>query len=159
MRGEKLWFNLWTEEEPGRLQSMGSPRVGHDWATKHSATYERFTTFSSSPPWPFSPWSPESHMRQRSLCYKNNPGPFQELHSSHMQGWTISQPCLCPWHMHQTRGRRVALRVRCTPTDCSELQMQTLGADSGSIGDSKQQSNHKLCFEKHNDRRTQWQKF
>ena len=25
----------WTEE-PGRLQSMGSQRVGHDWATQHS---------------------------------------------------------------------------------------------------------------------------
>ena len=25
----------WTEE-PGRLQSMGLQRVGHDWATKHS---------------------------------------------------------------------------------------------------------------------------
>ena len=25
----------WTEE-PGRLQSLGSQRVGHDWATKHS---------------------------------------------------------------------------------------------------------------------------
>ena len=27
----------WTEE-PGRLQSMGSQRVGHDWATKQSTT-------------------------------------------------------------------------------------------------------------------------
>ena len=26
------WKILWTEE-PGRLQSMGSQRVGHDWAT------------------------------------------------------------------------------------------------------------------------------
>ena len=26
----------WTEE-PGGLQSMGSQRVAHDWATKHSA--------------------------------------------------------------------------------------------------------------------------
>ena len=29
----------WTEE-PGRLQSMGLERVGHDWATKH--TYTKF---------------------------------------------------------------------------------------------------------------------
>ena len=27
------WRIPWTEE-PGRLQSMGSPKVGHDWATK-----------------------------------------------------------------------------------------------------------------------------
>ena len=29
------WKIPWTEE-PCRLQSMGSQRVGHDWATKHS---------------------------------------------------------------------------------------------------------------------------
>ena len=29
------WKILWTEE-PGGLQSMGSLRVGHDWATSHS---------------------------------------------------------------------------------------------------------------------------
>ena len=29
------WKSPWTEE-PGGLQSMGSQRVGHDWATKHS---------------------------------------------------------------------------------------------------------------------------
>ena len=29
------WKILWTEE-PGRLQSMGSRRVGHDWATSLS---------------------------------------------------------------------------------------------------------------------------
>ena len=29
------WKIPWTEE-PGRLQSMGSPRVGHDWATSPS---------------------------------------------------------------------------------------------------------------------------
>ena len=28
----------WTEE-PGRLQSMGPQRVGHDWATKHSIAH------------------------------------------------------------------------------------------------------------------------
>ena len=30
-----VWKILWTEE-PGRLQSMGSQRIRHDWATKHS---------------------------------------------------------------------------------------------------------------------------
>ena len=29
------WKTLWTEE-PGGLQSMGSQRVGHDWATSFS---------------------------------------------------------------------------------------------------------------------------
>ena len=31
------WRIPWTEE-PGRLQSMGSQRVGHDWLVKHSST-------------------------------------------------------------------------------------------------------------------------
>ena len=29
------WKTPWTEE-PGRLQSMGSRRVRHDWTTEHS---------------------------------------------------------------------------------------------------------------------------
>ena len=29
------WKMPWTEE-PGRLQSMGSQRVGHDWMMEHS---------------------------------------------------------------------------------------------------------------------------
>ena len=32
------WRILWTEEPDG-LQSMGSQRVGHDWATYHSSTH------------------------------------------------------------------------------------------------------------------------
>ena len=32
------WEILWTDE-PGRLQSMGSQRVGHDWATKQQHPY------------------------------------------------------------------------------------------------------------------------
>ena len=37
------WKFPWTEE-PGRLQSIGSPRVGHDWATEHTHTekWKRF---------------------------------------------------------------------------------------------------------------------
>ena len=46
--GKILWRRAWQpipvflpgesphKEEPGGLQSMGSQRVGHDWATKHS---------------------------------------------------------------------------------------------------------------------------
>ena len=32
------WKIPWTEE-PGRLQSMGSQRVGHNWATSLSFTF------------------------------------------------------------------------------------------------------------------------
>ena len=31
----------WTEE-PGRLHSMGSQRVGHDWVTQHSTAHNSF---------------------------------------------------------------------------------------------------------------------
>ena len=34
------WKIPWTEE-PGRLQSMGSQRVGHNWATSHSCSCSR----------------------------------------------------------------------------------------------------------------------
>ena len=37
------WKIPWTEE-PGRLQSMGSQRVGHDWATKLSLSFLLYTT-------------------------------------------------------------------------------------------------------------------
>ena len=36
------WRNLWTEE-PGRLQSIGLQRVGHDRATTLSHLYLMFT--------------------------------------------------------------------------------------------------------------------
>ena len=37
------WEIPWTEE-PGGLQSMGSQRVGHDWAIKHTYTFNFFVT-------------------------------------------------------------------------------------------------------------------
>ena len=37
------WRIPWTEEHDG-LQSMGSPRVGHEWATKHTyAVFHKYT--------------------------------------------------------------------------------------------------------------------
>ena len=42
-------------EEPGRLQSMGSLRVGHDWVTALTfhfhALEEEMATHCSIPPW------------------------------------------------------------------------------------------------------------
>ena len=37
------WRIPWTEE-PGRLRSMGSQRVEHDWVAKHSRTHTRAHT-------------------------------------------------------------------------------------------------------------------
>ena len=39
------WRIPWTEE-PGRLHSMGSQRVGHNWATKHTHNYIKFNSVS-----------------------------------------------------------------------------------------------------------------
>jgi len=36
------WKILWTEE-PDELQSMGSQRVGHDWATEHEHANSKVT--------------------------------------------------------------------------------------------------------------------
>ena len=41
------WQIPWTEE-PGRLQSIGSRRVGHDWATSHTLVYSQSYGFPSS---------------------------------------------------------------------------------------------------------------
>ena len=38
------WKIPWTEE-PGGLQSTGSKRVGHDWATKHSTVISQVCLF------------------------------------------------------------------------------------------------------------------
>ena len=40
------WKIPWTEEQPGRPQSMGSQRVGHDWATSLSLSKGSQSWFS-----------------------------------------------------------------------------------------------------------------
>ena len=48
------WKIPWTEE-PGRLQSMGSQRVGHDWATSlHFKVYAELFHYSFNPSWTLS---------------------------------------------------------------------------------------------------------
>ena len=42
------WKIPWTEE-PGRLQSMGSQRVGHDWATSRSRSFLLVPKYSVCP--------------------------------------------------------------------------------------------------------------
>ena len=47
------WEIPWTEE-PGRLQSMGSQRVGHNWATKHFHVSIKVTYLEDiSNPWSY----------------------------------------------------------------------------------------------------------
>ena len=47
--GKILWRIIWTEE-PGGLQSIGSKRVGHDWATQ---IFSSFTTILSTGLWKY----------------------------------------------------------------------------------------------------------
>ena len=42
------WKIPWTEE-PGRLQSMGSQRVGHDWATSLSLSFSNWAILYNKP--------------------------------------------------------------------------------------------------------------
>ena len=46
------WKISWTEK-PGRLQSMGSQRVGHDWVIEHTHTRIEIDTFAHSLPCDF----------------------------------------------------------------------------------------------------------
>ena len=43
--GTLVWKIPWTEK-PGRLQPMGSQRVGHDWVTSLSLTFLKRTFFA-----------------------------------------------------------------------------------------------------------------
>ena len=56
------WRISWTEE-PGRLQSLGLQRVGHDWATKHSIQClpQKWIQFISS----------TNHNMPKHICYFN----------------------------------------------------------------------------------------
>ena len=67
------WKIPWIEE-PGRLQSMGSPRVGHNWATSLSL----FTFMHWRRKWQPTPvFLPEEYQGQRSLV------------GSHLRGHTV----------------------------------------------------------------------
>ena len=62
------WKIPWTEE-PGRLQSMGSQRVGHDWATSLSLSLYKWgktgTEKLSNLPWSHSCWTSEMRFEAR----------------------------------------------------------------------------------------------
>ena len=63
------WRIPWTKD-PGRLQSTGSQRVGHDWATSLSLSLSFSSAQSLSPVWLFAtPWTAA---RQASLSITNS---------------------------------------------------------------------------------------
>ena len=70
------WKIAWTEE-PGRLQSMGSQRVRHDWVTKHSTAHLDawrvwrklwVTDKWNEPKWGFLAFSTLMHCADKSQC-------------------------------------------------------------------------------------------
>ena len=70
------WKIPWTEE-PGRLQSMGSQRVGHDWATKQNCSHKMHSVCSETTQTHFSHhwiqsrgYNNENH--RNAFCWKEN---------------------------------------------------------------------------------------
>ena len=58
------WRISWTEE-PGRRQSTGSQRVGHDWAAKHSTASRKIKQYSfvnKADPWTTWVWTAQVHL-------------------------------------------------------------------------------------------------
>ena len=72
------WRIPWTEE-PGRLQSMGSLRVGHDWSDLAAALADRF--FSTT-------WKPQNQTQTRLNTLLWSPGQL-----SSFAGWN-SDTCI-----------------------------------------------------------------
>ena len=58
------WKIPWMEEH-GRLQSMDSQRVGHDWVTSLSLTFFEFISGLNDPSLPWIPHYPLSHLGER----------------------------------------------------------------------------------------------
>ena len=78
------WKIPWTEE-PGRLQSMGSRKVGHDWATSLSLSLDLVLHLLRGPGRiiPFTALNP-------SLW----------LHAWRKPQSTPGMPLIAPWHLH-----------------------------------------------------------
>ena len=90
------WKIPWTEE-PGRLQSMGSPRVGQDWATSLSLSWRLinnrwFWRLKTKCDWGHGQgrvmWTSQGERGRGSVVLKQ--------HWPHSQGSTLTMKCL-PW--------------------------------------------------------------
>ena len=88
------WKTLWTEE-PGRLQSMGLQRVGHDWTTSLSLLYFK----GCVPPPPhvlhLKMGFPCSSAGKESACCAGDPSSIPGLGSSPGEG--IGYPLQYSW--------------------------------------------------------------
>ena len=88
------WKIPWTEE-PDRLQSMGSLRVGHDWAT--SLSLFTFMHWRGK-------WQP-THLLAWRIPGTGEPDGLPSL-GSHRVGhdWSDLAAAVWPYHYHQNRG-------------------------------------------------------
>ena len=80
------WKITWTEE-PGRLQSMGSQGVGHDWASAHARTQ---SSPALSPPDTASHWTyPRGNQRTKELTDTHSQSPRHRREKQVGKGWTV----------------------------------------------------------------------
>ena len=96
------WKIPWTEEEPGGLQSMGSLRVGHDWATSLSL----FTFMHWRRKWQPTPvFLPRESQGRGSLVGPGSMGSHRVGHN-----WSISRTQL-KWLSSSSSSRSLLLHV------------------------------------------------
>ena len=107
------WKIPWTEE-PGRLQSMGLPRVGHDWST-------------SLTPWKKSYDQPREHIKKQRHYFANK-GPSSKAYGfsiSHVRIWKLDYKeswALKNWCFWTP----VLEKTLESPLDCKEIQAAIL---------------------------------
>ena len=112
--GTLAWKIPWTEE-PGRLQSMGSLRVGHDWATSLSLSLSSIGEWNGKP--------------LQCSCLQNPrdggawwASVYGVAHSRTRLKWLSS---IQPWSRHPTT-RRGFCASKTTSTTSSEPEMSVL---------------------------------
>ena len=98
-----LAWRIPRSEEPGRLQSMGLQRVGHDWATKHACTYTCSHTHV---------WHMYIHTQLCIQCTRQNvEWPF--YFSSICSPYWISTLCVCVQSLRRVRLSVTPWTVAC----------------------------------------------
>ena len=104
------WKIQWTEE-PRRLQSMGSQRVRHDWATSLSFSWWLWTTI-----WPWLFWNMSSSLT--SGVSLSAPAPSILYHASNLDWRFVSYMILYMFQCHSPNSSH-PLPLPQSPKDCS----------------------------------------
>ena len=120
------WSIPWTEK-PGRLQSMGSQRVRHNWATNTHSVYK---CQSRSPNTSFPSWYPYVCLPRQFMRFTINTvlmkqSGFLRTHAADCCFLTAPVPPWCALHPACFLSSRLSLTRRC-PFFALPLEMQTL---------------------------------